>query len=398
MTLPFEIITSSVEFTLVAALVVGLGFGFVLERAGFGRSTKLAAQFYLTDMTVLKVMFTAIVTATIGLVLAGAVGLVEVGSLVRGAASYTFIWPMLIGGLLFGVGFVVSGYCPGTSVVACASGNMDGLVAFTGVVVGSLVFGEAYAWIETFHTSGSLGHFFLGDWMGLSRPVVVSLVTAVAIGAFVGAEKLEALFAQRAPEQAAVFSQPRSRRVRVAVFSGLTLAALVGLAAPGAEPVAEELPAVPGAIDAEELAQRLIDAPWEVRVIDLRDGEAWVAERIPGSESVPLDELSNIGLDYSSDRRDLVLVSADGRERLPTAVSRYPGRALLLDGGFAAWSAYALTQPEPPLQPTDASLAAYGLQSEVHRFLTGQASAPPPAAPVRRAVVRPSGGGGGGCD
>lgn len=398
MTLPFDTITSSIEFTLVASLLVGLGFGFVLERAGFGRSTKLAAQFYLTDMTVLKVMFTAIVTATIGLGIAGGLGWIEVGSLSLGAASYTFIWPMLFGGLLFGVGFVVSGYCPGTSIVASASGHVDGLVAFAGVVLGSLVFGEAYSWIEVFHTSGNLGHFFLGDWMGVSRPVVVVLVTVVALGAFLGAETLERIFTKRTPAQAVAFSQPRSRVVQRAVFGGLALAAVATLALPNAELRPNGHVVDEGTISAETLAQRLLDAPWTVRVIDLREREAWVAGRIPGSESVPTAELPDIGLAYSADHRDLVLVGAAGLDARPAASNGYPGRVLLLDGGFGAWSAYALTQPEPPSLPTPVSLAAYGLRSEVHRFLTGQASAPPPAAPVRRVAPRPAGGGGGGCD
>ena len=90
--------------SLVIALVIGLGFGFVLERAGFGSGRKLAAQFYLTDLTVFKVMFTAIVTAMIGLYLLSRIGLLDLSLVYR---LPTYLVPQLVGGLLFGVGFVI---------------------------------------------------------------------------------------------------------------------------------------------------------------------------------------------------------------------------------------------------------------------------------------------------
>ncbi|MBW1881059.1 MAG: YeeE/YedE family protein, partial [Deltaproteobacteria bacterium] len=99
---------------LVVFTLVGVAFGFVLERAGFGQAPILAAQFYGTDMRVLKVMFTAIVTALLGLTLFSGLGILDL-SLVQ--VTPTYLWPALIGGLLLGVGFVVSGYCPGTAVV-----------------------------------------------------------------------------------------------------------------------------------------------------------------------------------------------------------------------------------------------------------------------------------------
>ena len=107
------------EVSLVIAFVIGISFGFWLERAGFGSARKLAAQFYLYDMTVLKVMFTAIITAMTGLLFFSLFGWIDL-SLVY--INPTFIWPQIIGGLVLGVGFVIGGYCPGTSIVA-ASGR-----------------------------------------------------------------------------------------------------------------------------------------------------------------------------------------------------------------------------------------------------------------------------------
>ena len=110
MIFPFESLAAgSRELGLVMGVIIGMGFGFVLERAGFGRATKLAAQFYLRDMTVFKVMFTAIVTAMLGLVGASAFGLADLRAISESIASWTYIWPMLIGGVLLGAGFIISG-------------------------------------------------------------------------------------------------------------------------------------------------------------------------------------------------------------------------------------------------------------------------------------------------
>ena len=95
------------EVSLLVAFVIGLGFGFFLERAGFGGARKLAAQFYLTDLTVFKVMFTAIVTAMLGVFYLGWAGLLDL-SLVY--ISPTYLWPQAIGGLVLGFGFVIGGY------------------------------------------------------------------------------------------------------------------------------------------------------------------------------------------------------------------------------------------------------------------------------------------------
>jgi uncharacterized membrane protein YedE/YeeE len=139
MMLPLALPSLNHGLFLLIAVGLGFGFGFVLERAGFGRSTKLAGQFYLHDMTVFKVMFSAIVTAMLGVLVLEGLGLLDLTALSESALSFTYLWPMVAGGFLLGVGFIVSGYCPGTSVVATASGNLDGLVTVVGVVTGTLV-------------------------------------------------------------------------------------------------------------------------------------------------------------------------------------------------------------------------------------------------------------------
>lgn len=211
---------------LAVAVGVGIAFGFVLERAGFGNVRKLVGQFYGRDMTVLKVMFTAIVTAMLGAVILSGVGVLDLSAV---QFNYpTFLWPMIFGGLLLGVGFVVSGYCPGTSFVATASGKLDGLATVLGVVGGSLVYAEVEPWLGKFPNSGKLGTFTLAKWLHLPPAVVAALVLVLALGAFVAAEKIE----RRVTGQDA--APTPQRRWVFAGLAALGVIAIVTLALPTA--------------------------------------------------------------------------------------------------------------------------------------------------------------------
>ncbi|MGA7305087.1 MAG: YeeE/YedE thiosulfate transporter family protein, partial [Rhodothermales bacterium] len=129
------------EFSLVVAVIIGVLFGFFLERAGFGNGRKLAAQFYFRDMAVFKVMFSAIVTAMLGVFYLSWAGLLDIELVYVGT---TYLYPQLLGGLLLGIGFILGGYCPGTSIVAVATGRLDAVMFAIGVFLGILGFGEAY--------------------------------------------------------------------------------------------------------------------------------------------------------------------------------------------------------------------------------------------------------------
>jgi hypothetical protein len=188
---------------LALAVLLGVAFGFVLERAGLGRVQKLVGQFYGHDMTVLRVLFTAIVTAMAGAVLLSAVGLLDLPFI---QLRYpTYLWPMIVGGLVLGAGFVVSGYCPGTCVVAAASGKLDALATIGGLVLGGVAYAELEAAMGAFPVSGALGAATLSQWLGLPAPAVAAAVAALALGAFLAAGRIERLVAARrgAPARAA---------------------------------------------------------------------------------------------------------------------------------------------------------------------------------------------------
>ena len=179
------------DTALLLAVPIGLGFGFFLEQAGFGSSVKLAQQFYLRDLTVFKVMFTAIVTAMLGLFWLSWIGFVDL-SLVR--VLPTYLIPQFAGGLVFGVGFVMGGYCPGTCCVAAVTGKMDGWIHLIGMFAGIFLFGELFPFLEAWYSSTPMGEITLSQVFHLSHGTTVLLVVVAALAGFYGAEKLEARF------------------------------------------------------------------------------------------------------------------------------------------------------------------------------------------------------------
>jgi len=184
----------SFDFSLVIAFIIGIGFGFALERGGFGKARILAAQFYFYNMRVLKVMFTAIVTAMLGLFYLTWIGWLDL-SLVY--LTDTYVLPQIIGGLLLGIGFVIGGYCPGTSVVSAATGRYDGMVYLLGMFFGIFVFGEIFPLIEEFYNSTPMGKVTLPEFLGLSHGMVVFLVVMMALAAFAAAEWSEKVMTKK---------------------------------------------------------------------------------------------------------------------------------------------------------------------------------------------------------
>jgi len=184
-------------------LLVGLAFGATLEMAGFGNSKKLAAQFYFKDMTVFKVMFTSIVVACVLIFLSSSIGLLDYNLV---WVPPTYLWPGIVGGLIMGVGFIVGGFCPGTSLVAMATGKVDGVFFILGALTGIFLFGETISSYAVFFESSYMGRFTLPELFGVSYGVVVLGVVVMALVMFWGAEKVEAAMggetAQKAPRWA----------------------------------------------------------------------------------------------------------------------------------------------------------------------------------------------------
>jgi hypothetical protein len=191
------------EASLAVAFLLGIGFGFFLERAGFGSARKLVAQFYLSDLAVFKVMFTAIATAMLGVTCLSWAGFLDL-SLIYLVPTYWIA--QVVGGVLFGIAFVVGGYCPGTSIAATATGRLDGLVFALGFATGTLGFALAFPLLKGLYTAGDLGTTTLPEALGIPNGLLVLGVVLLAVGGCLGATWVERRVAS--PPAARAGSEP----------------------------------------------------------------------------------------------------------------------------------------------------------------------------------------------
>lgn len=193
-------LSSSINFSVGAeaaiAVALGFGFGVCLERAGFGSARKLTAVFYLHDMSVVKVMFTAIVTAMAGLWLLSALGLLALPDI---NLETTNLAAQVAGGLLFGAGFMVGGYCPGTAIAAIATGSKDALVFALGMLGGVLAYAELTPGLDAWYKATAQGELTLPVVTGIGMGAWTLAFVAFLLFAAWGMGRLEARFASWRP-------------------------------------------------------------------------------------------------------------------------------------------------------------------------------------------------------
>ncbi|MBN2807759.1 MAG: YeeE/YedE family protein [Prolixibacteraceae bacterium] len=166
---------------LLLAFLVGIGFGFVLESSGFSSSRKLAGMFYGYDTTVLKVFFTAAIVGMLGLLFLSLFGLLDL-SLIY--INPTFLNSAIIGGVIMGAGFIIGGFCPGTAFCAVSIGKLDALAFIGGLVIGVLIFTEAYPLWEKMYMANDLGTPTMNEVLNIPRGVFALILIVVAFGMF----------------------------------------------------------------------------------------------------------------------------------------------------------------------------------------------------------------------
>ena len=173
---------------MLVALGVGVAFGWCLERSGLGNARKLMRQFQLTDLAVFKVMFSAIVTAMLGLFWLSWLGVLDLG---RVYLPETFVLPQLAGGAIFGAGMALAGLCPGTSCVAAATGRIDGVAVVGGFFVGVLATGLLLPAMQRFYLATPRGGYTLTTVTGMPQGVIAAGIVIVALAGFAAAERVE---------------------------------------------------------------------------------------------------------------------------------------------------------------------------------------------------------------
>ena len=278
------------ELNFIVALFVGIAFGFILEQAGFSTSKKLVGLFYGYDFTVLRVFFTAGLVAMIGVIAFDHWGLLDI-SLVY--INPTFLWSAIIGGLIMGLGFVVGGFCPGTSVCAAAIGKIDAMIFIAGSFLGVLLFAEGYPLFENLYKATPWGNVRVFDTLGMSQSLFAFLLTVVAVGAFWATTWIEnKVNGKSNPE---FNSKP--------LYLGLTgLALILALSAFALPEKRDALLAelddtnfvnsyVVGSMDCDELAFNLMDKDKNLQIIDLRKQKDFDVMSLPNSTRFDLENL-----------------------------------------------------------------------------------------------------------
>jgi rhodanese-related sulfurtransferase/uncharacterized membrane protein YedE/YeeE len=181
-----DIISNNLNF--IVALVIGILFGVILEQAGFSTSKKLVGLFYGYDFTVLRVFFTAGIVAMIGVMGLEHYGLIDINLVY---INPTFLWSAIIGGLIMGLGFVVGGFCPGTSVCAAAIGKIDAMIFIVGAFIGVLIFAEGYPVFEPLYKAANWGNPRFFETLGMSQNIFAFIMVVFALFAFWAASIVE---------------------------------------------------------------------------------------------------------------------------------------------------------------------------------------------------------------
>ena len=325
----------------VVYALVGVLFGAVLETAGFGNSKKLAAQFYFKDLTVFKVMFTAIIVACALIFLTSAIGLLDYNLV---WVPPTYLWPGIVGGLIMGVGFIVGGFCPGTSLVAMATGKIDGVFFVLGVLTGIFLFGETVSSFAVFFNSSYMGRFTLPELFGVSYGLVVVGVVLMALFMFWGAERLEAAVGGETAQRA-----PRWAPTGAAALVALAVAALV-IGQPDTEDRWRMIEAEQTAllderavqIEPAELLGLINDTRIKAILLDVRDERYFNQFHIQGARHLPEGEVVKAARELMMEPANTVFVTMGNDETAATAAwKKLKAESLpnvyILEGGVNNW-------------------------------------------------------------
>jgi len=178
---------------LLIAILIGIGFGFSLEQAGFSSSRKLAGMFYGYDTTVIKVFFTAAIVALIGSQFLSFFGLLNLNQVF---VNEFYVTSSIVGGIIMGAGFIMGGFCPGTGLSALSIGKIDAMVFFAGGLSGAFLFAETYPLIETLANALFKGPVKINEAMGISAGLFTLLLVIAAAFMFWLAEAAEKRFAR----------------------------------------------------------------------------------------------------------------------------------------------------------------------------------------------------------
>ncbi|MGQ1787758.1 YeeE/YedE thiosulfate transporter family protein [Saccharicrinis sp. GN24d3] len=282
------------EFNYIIALVIGIGFGFALEQAGFASTKKLVGLFYGYDFTVLRVFFTAGITAMVGIIVLNHLNLLDVSIIY---INPTFLYSALVGGGIMGLGFIIGGFCPGTSACAAATGRVDGWAFLLGGTIGIFIFGEGFPLWKDLYIAEDWGPVLMFEQFGLTREVFGVIMILIAAFAFVITQMIE----NRINGKETKWFKPAIIKNSIIVATPVLIVLTVIITPNRTEVmntrIDEKIAAGecnPKMMDADKLAYELTNQYYKYNVIDVRTPEEFKAFHIPTAINIPLDEMPNL--------------------------------------------------------------------------------------------------------
>ncbi|MCG8476889.1 MAG: YeeE/YedE family protein [Cytophagales bacterium] len=281
------------QMSWLLAVVIGFGFGFALEQAGFSSSRKLAGLFYGYDFTVLRVFFTAGITAMLGTLVFAKLGWLDLELIYVNPA---YLHAAVVGGAVMGLGFIIGGFCPGTSLVAASVGRIDAMFFVLGGALGIFLFGELFPLYSDLYTKDFLGAPLIGEWVGISKETAALSFVIIALVAFAATFLIE----KKVNRQAIDWSNSGLWLYSSGFALLLYVPALYIVFAPDYK---ESIWARAGNLkqvqergypsySADKLAYKLLNPDGvSIQLIDLRDSVSYAQDRIPTAIRIPLSEL-----------------------------------------------------------------------------------------------------------
>jgi rhodanese-related sulfurtransferase len=345
---PFVPDLISDQLNLVVAFVIGIAFGIVLEQAGFSSSRRLTGLFYGYDFTVLRVFFTAAITAISGITLLEHFGFLDTGLVY---VNTLYLLPAVVGGICMGVGFILGGYCPGTSMCALSIGKTDAMMYVGGGLLGVFLYAELTPLLGDFADSTNWGSIYVYDSLGLPKGLFTFLLIATAIGAFSVVTIIEKRVNKDAPSS--TFPKFTHRGFGTAALA----AALLFVWLPNRQDTVVDEVSDPAyqqkhpiqRISSDEVAFRILDRDPRLILVDFRSPEEYAITALPGSANMGIPDLFKKEADMLLAKKHnlKVFISSDGQDAQKAALAAHKlgyASVSVLEGGFDKFRSLILSE------------------------------------------------------
>lgn len=385
------------NLNLIVALIIGILFGAILEQAGFSTSKKLVGLFYGYDFTVLRVFFTAGVVAMVGIMIFEHYGLIDINLIY---INPTFLWSAIIGGLIMGLGFVVGGFCPGTSVCAAAIGKIDAMIFIGGAFIGVLIFAEGYPVLEGLYKTSNLGNPRMFETLGISESFFAFIMIAMALGSFWGVSLIE--------NKINGIKKPSVRFTPYYIGLG-AIGLLIALSAfmfPERKPSLEQEVENPAFLaqdniplmTVDEFAYRLMDeSDKKIKVFDFRNEKEYSKMSLPKSTVFTVDNLFEkepAKILNIRHRTNVFVANDELTEKKIAAMAMELGfkRIKILQGGFEAFNEQILNFKNDKKPQTTEEEYTYRFRTKASKVLPEIIKNSKKAGPVKKKLKRIVGG------